>query len=90
MSEWYGSVTDIDGDMFTAILGREGSPDLVADFSMAECGLSEIKPGDVIVVTPEAVRRLEPRAWTQEELDEILMYAREMSKTLRGKCDADD
>lgn len=69
--EWHGYVTDIAGDIFTAVLCREGEPDITADFSMSECGLAGAEPGAYLVVTPGSVRRLEMPPWTQEQIDEI-------------------
>lgn len=83
LAEWYGCVTAVNGDMFTADLRREGSPDLFADFSMSECGLSGLEEGDLLVVTPVRVRRLELPPWTQEQLDEIIERARERAARFR-------
>ena len=51
-AQWYGNVTNVEGDIFTAILRRDGQPDLLADFDMKRCGLADIEPGDCIIVTP--------------------------------------
>lgn len=88
MTEWHGYVTDVDGDMFTAELQREGSHRrYLADFNMSQCGLSGVRPGDVIVVTPESVRLLDLGTWTKEELDEIRVRARIRSRQLRQNID---
>lgn len=81
-AEWYGYVTDVDGDMFTAVLRREGEQDVLADFSAAECGLSGVEAGRYIVVTPDSVRWLELPVWTQEQLDAIRERARRRSRAL--------
>lgn len=81
--EWSGRVTDAEGDLFTAILtpaDHEGA-DVLAGFSMSKLGI-EAAPGDLIRVTPESVRKVEPRAWAQREIDEIMARARERSRLL--------
>jgi hypothetical protein len=80
---WDAIVTDLwdDGDTFTAELRREGSPDLVADFSMRECQVT-VQRGDLLIVTPDSVVKREPRVWTQAELDDIRRRARIMAARL--------
>lgn len=72
MDQWDAVVTDVwdNGDTFTAELRQEGSPNLIADFSMRECQVT-VQPGDLLVVTPDSVVKREPRVWTQTELDDI-------------------
>lgn len=81
--EWSGRVTDIEGDLFTAILTpADGGMELLADFSMSQCGIS-VEAGDLITVTPESVTKVPPRVWSQREIDEIMARARERSRQLR-------
>ena len=82
--QWCGYVTDVEGDIFTAVLRRDGHPDLLADFSMKECGLAGLKPYDDIIVTPDSVRQPDPIVWTQEQLDAIWVRARERAKIFRS------
>jgi hypothetical protein len=69
--EWDGVVTDIwdDGDTFTAELRREGSPDLLAEFSMRKCQVN-VLPGDMLIISDSVVKR-NLGVWTQAELNEI-------------------
>lgn len=82
LAEWHGYVSNVAGDTFTAILSREGDPGIMADFSMSECELPGITPGDLLVVTPDRVRRLELPPWTREELDDIQAQARRQAAEL--------
>lgn len=81
---WDGRVLEVweDGDTFTATVQREGHPELMAEFSMAQCGIS-VEEGDLIIVTPERVTKRELRPWTAAEIDEIMHRARERSRILR-------
>ncbi len=81
-AQWYGNVTNVEGDIFTAILRRDGQPDLLADFDMKRCGLADIEPGDCIIVTPDPVLRMERPVWSKEQLDAIWVHARERSRRL--------
>jgi hypothetical protein len=79
--KWAGRVTGAEGDLFTAILtpaDHEG-PELIADFSMAQCGV-EVEPGDLITVTAESVAKVDLGVWTQEEVDEVQRQAAGWSK----------
>lgn len=81
MPEWHGYVTDVEGDIFTAMLRREGQPELCADFSMRECGIT-VELGHLIVVTPNSVKLLDLGVWTQEEIDAIKARAKERAQRL--------
>jgi len=86
---WDGCVIAVDGDMFTAEVQRDGHPALLADFSMAECGVMVV-PGDVLIVTPSSVVKREPRVWTRRELAQVMRRARKRSKVLRRALDVDN
>ena len=75
--EWQGLVIEVNGDLLTVELCREGAPDLIAEYSMTECGLSGIEPGDVLAVTRDSVSKLDLGVWTEKDLDEIRERARE-------------
>ncbi len=74
---WDGTVTDIweNGDTFTAKLHREDAPDLFAEFSMRECGIS-VEPGDLLIITADAVKKRDLGVWTQEEINDIRRRAK--------------
>ena len=78
--QWDARVLEVDGDTFTAELSREGAPDLLADFSMAECGIT-VEPGDLLVVMPGSVTKRDLGVWTQAEIDEITRRAAELVET---------
>ena len=82
--QWTGIVVEVwpDGDTFTAELSRDGSPDLVAEFSMAACGVS-VQEGEVLDVEPGSVRKRDLGVWTQEEVDEIHRRAALRAEQLR-------
>ena len=84
--QWDGRVLEVDGDIFTAELCREGAPDLLADFSMAECGVT-VEPGDLLIVRPGSVAKRDLGVWTQAEIDEIMRRARKLSRRLRQIAD---
>jgi hypothetical protein len=75
--EWCGRVTEVEGDVFTALLtpADHDGPELIADFSAAQCGIT-CEPGDILTVTPGRVTRVELPQWTQEEIGEIMRRAR--------------
>jgi hypothetical protein len=79
---WDGSVVEVDGDIFTVDLRREGGPDMMADYSMKECGIT-VEPGDLLIVRPDSVTKREPRVWTREELDAIMARARKRAALLK-------
>lgn len=74
-----------DGDTFTAELYRGGAPDLVAEFSMRECGVS-VQAGDSLVVTKNHVGKRNLGYWTQEEIDAIMDEATTRAGQLRRLC----
>jgi hypothetical protein len=82
--QWDGIVTEVwpDADTFTAELRREGSPDLIADFSMAACGVT-VREGDVLLVTGDRVSVRDLGTWTQEEIDAICKRAEAQAERLR-------
>jgi hypothetical protein len=82
--DWTGIVLEIweDGDTFTAKLRREGAPDLVAEFSMRECGV-KVTEGDVLDVTRNHVGKRDLGYWTKEEVDAILDRAATRAEKLR-------
>lgn len=80
--EWDGRVLEVDGDIFTAVLQREGEPELIADFSMARCGIT-VEAGDLIIVTPQQVTKRDLGVWTAAEIAGIMRRARERSQMLR-------
>jgi len=91
---WTGIVLEVwpDSDIFTAELRRDGSPDLVAEFSMAECGV-RVEAGDVLDVKRNSVKKRDLGVWTQEEVDEIYRRAALRAEQLRllsglpdGRC----
>ena len=84
--QWDGRVLEVDGDIFTAELCREGAPDLLADFSMAECGVT-VEPGDLLIVLPGSVVKRDLGVWTQAEIDEIERRADEDMRLLRLNVD---
>jgi hypothetical protein len=84
--EWDGRVLEIDGDVFTASLQREGAPKLIADFSMAQCGIS-VELGDLLIVTPERVTKRDLGVWTEAEVAAIKRRARERLAHLRPNVD---
>jgi hypothetical protein len=81
--EWCGRVTEVEGDIFTALLtpADHDGPELIADFSMAQCGIKP-EPGDILTVTPDRVTRVELPPWTQEEIDEITRRSRARHRQL--------
>jgi hypothetical protein len=84
--EWTASVIAVwdDGDTFSAELRRDGTHFVLeADFSMRECGV-RVEPGDLLRVGYNRVEKMDPGVWTQEEIDEIMRRARELSRKLRG------
>lgn len=83
MQQWSARVTDVEGDSFTALLTPAGHerPELIADFSMTQCGV-DVEPGDLLTVTPESVVKVDLGAWTQEEVDDISHRAKELSQWL--------
>lgn len=81
---WHGWVIEVNGGTFTADLRRDGRPDICADFSMSQCGLDGIEAGDLIIVTPDSVKRLELPPWTQEEIDDINKRAQEWLARIMG------
>jgi hypothetical protein len=78
-----------DGDTFTALVAREGQPELMAEFSMRQCGITAGE-GDLIIVTPERVTKRELRAWTAAEIAEFMQRARRRSRMLRRNVDWPD
>ncbi len=82
---WNGIVTEVwdDGDTFTVDLRREGLPDLLAEFSMRECGV-DVVPGDLLVIQRDSVAKPPRRVWTQEEIDDIRHRAAIRSAKLRS------
>lgn len=82
---WDADVLEIwdDGDTFTARLRQNASPDLLAEFSMRQCGIA-VEPGDLLIVTPARVIKRNLGVWTQAELDEIKERAHERFETLRS------
>jgi hypothetical protein len=81
--EWCGRVTEVNGDILTAMLtpsDHEG-PELIADFSMAQCGITA-EPGDILTVTPEKVTVRDLGVWTQPQIDEIMRRARARHRQL--------
>ena len=85
---WDADVLEIwnDGDTFTARLRQKGSPDLLAEFSMKQCGIT-VEPGDLLIVTPEKVIKRNLGKWTQAELDNIDRRSREWFEALRRSID---
>lgn len=83
---WDGSVVEVDGDIFTVDLRREGDPDMLADYSMKECGIT-VEPGDLLIVRPDSVTKREPRVWTQAEIDAIMARARKRAALLKRIAD---
>lgn len=83
---WDGSVIEVNGDIFTVDLRREGAPDMLADYSMKECGVT-VEPGDLLIVRPDSVTKREPRVWTQAEIDAIMARARKRAALLRRIAD---
>jgi hypothetical protein len=61
--QWIGMVTEVwpDGDLFTAELLRDGTPNLTAEFSMREVGV-RVEAGDFIEVMQEEVEEIYRRA----------------------------
>ena len=88
LSVWDADVVEVwaDGDTFTARLRQNGSLDLLAEFSMKQCGIS-VEPGDLLLVTPEKVIRRNLGKWTQAELDDIDRRSREWFEALRRSID---
>lgn len=86
--QWTGVVLEVwpDGDTFTADLRQDGSPDLVAEFSMVECGI-QVEPGDVLDVKRNSVKKRDLRVWTQAEIDDIQRRASAWAALLRGLSD---
>lgn len=84
MAPWDGRVTEVDGDIFTAlVIRRDGiGPELAADFSMARCGIC-VEPGDLIIVSPEGVTKRDLGVWTKEDIDAIMAGAKERSRLMR-------
>jgi hypothetical protein len=89
-SEWDGRVIEVweDNDTFTVDLRREGSPDLLAEMSMAQTGVT-VATDDLLIVTPAtpgrpaSVTKRIPRQWTQAELDQIMRRSRKRMQWLR-------
>lgn len=81
--EWDGVVLEVwpDGDTFTADLRREGGPDVLAEFSMRECGIT-VERGDRLIVKKDSVAKRPPRLWTREELAAIMERAEKQAKRL--------
>lgn len=75
-----------DGDTFTAELRRGNAPDLVAEFSMRECGV-HVTAGDSLVVTKNHAGKRNLGYWTQEEIDAIMDQAVTRLEQLRRLCD---
>ena len=84
--QWDGCVLEVNGDIFTAELCREGAPDLLVNFSMAQCGVT-VERGDRLIVRSESVIKRDLGVWTQAELDAIMHRAREQSRRLRQVAD---
>jgi len=84
--QWDGRVIEVDGDIFTAELCRAGDPDVWADFSMAQCGVT-VEPGDLLIVRPDSVTVLDLGVWTQEEIDAIELRAHEAYLRLMENVD---
>lgn len=83
---WDGSVIEVNGDIFTVDLRREGAPDMLADYSMKECGIT-VEPGDLLIVRPDSVTRRELPVWTQEDIDAIMARAEKRAALLFRNSD---
>jgi len=85
---WDGIVLDVwpDGDTFTAELRREDEPDLLAEFSMRECGVTVVS-GDLLIIRPDSVVKRDLGVWTREEIDEIKRRAAIRFAQLRNLFD---
>lgn len=85
---WHGAVIEVSGDEATVDLRREGSRDLVAEVELARWGLTDVQPGDLLVLDVGAgtVTRLDLGTWTQAETDEIHRRAREDAAWLAGSA----
>lgn len=82
--EWTVSVVEVwdDGDTFTVDLRCEGNPDLLAEMSMRQCGIT-VEPGDLLIVTTTFVTKRDLGVWTQEDIDAITRSTRELAETMR-------
>jgi hypothetical protein len=80
---WTGVVREVwpDGDMFTAELRRDGGPDLIAEFSMRECGIY-VEEGDVLRIEPDQVTKIDLGIWTVQEVREIRTRAEKLAREL--------
>lgn len=87
---WDGRVTEVDGDIFTAAVVRHDGtgPELIADFSMAQCGVT-VQPGDMIIVTPGSVTKRDLGVWTKADIDAIMARARKRSAMMRRNAMVD-
>ena len=85
MTEWEGAVVEVwpDGDTFTVDLRREGDPDLLAEYSMRECGIT-VEEGDLLIVRKDSVVKRNLGRWTQEDIDAITERARVRARKLQG------
>lgn len=83
--QWDGRVTDREGDIITAFLApsdHEG-PEVLADFSLKQCGI-DAEPGDLLIVTPDKVTVRDLGVWTQQEIDEIKKRAHDRWLRMQG------
>ena len=83
---WDGSVVAVDGDIFTVDLRREGAPDMLADYSMKECGVT-VEPGDLLIVRPDSVTKRKLPVWTQAEIDAVMARARKRAAEFKRIAD---
>lgn len=88
VSRWDGRVLEISGDIFTAevIPADHAGPEMIAEYSMSQCGIT-VAPGDLLIVTPESVVRRDLGVWSKADLDAIRVRARERSRLLRRNVD---
>ena len=86
--EWFGRVTDVEGDIFTVIVTPtdHDGPELIADYSMSRCGIT-IEVGDELIVTPYSVTKRPPVVWTKDELAAIMRRARQRSRMLNAMAE---